>query len=27
VELAERNERCAEALRRAAAAWRSGTLR
>ena len=27
VELAERNERCAEALRRAAAAWRDGTLR
>jgi hypothetical protein len=27
VELAERNERCAEALQRAAAAWRDGTLR
>lgn len=25
-ELAERNERCAEALRRAAASWRAGTL-
>jgi hypothetical protein len=27
VALAERNERCAEALQRAAAAWRAGTLR
>ena len=26
VELAERNERCADALQRAAAAWREGTL-
>lgn len=27
LELADRNDRCAEALRRAAAAWRDGTLR
>jgi hypothetical protein len=27
LELADRNERCAEALQRAAAAWRDGTLR
>ena len=26
VELADRNERCADALQRAAAAWRDGTL-